>query len=183
MSNEKERKARRANAEASRQTILGNAVVAGLIGGVVFAIAQMIGAVSAGMGIGYTWQLFASVLLGAAAFEQITAGVVLVGIGVHFVMAAVFGLIWGFVASGVPKGVRDNLGSHSAAAGIYGLLIWVVAFQLVARGFYPWFLEMNQLIQAITHILFFGVPLGLYLAARLQYKEAIPIEREAPSRA
>ena len=169
--------------EASRQTILGHAVVGGLIGGVIFALAAMIATSAVGMGAGAAWQLFASVLLGVAALQELTLGVFLVGFVVHLALSAIFGLIWGLAASGVPKGVRDNMGAHAAAGAVYGFVIYLVTFQLIARGFYPWFLELNQVLWAVMHILFFGVPLGLYLAARLGYLESTPIRREAKAEA
>ncbi len=169
--------------EASRQTILGHAVIGGIIGGVVLALAAMIALVAAGLGPGAPWQFFASVLLGVAALQEVTLGVFLVGFVTHFVLSAVFGLAWGFVASGVPQGIRDNMGAHTAAAGVYGFVIYLLTFQIIARGFYPWFLEMNQVLWAVMHVLFFGIPLGLYLAARVGYVEATPRRREAPSQA
>ncbi len=169
--------------EASRQTILGHSVVGGLIGGVVLALAAMIALTAAGLGPGAPWQMFASVVLGVAALEELTFGVFLVGLVAHFVLAAVFGLIWGLVATGVPSGIRDNLGAHAASAGIYGLAIYLVTFQFIARGFYPWFLEMNQVLWALMHVLFFGIPLGLYLAARIGYLEAEPARREVKGEA
>lgn len=165
--------------EASRQTILGHAVIGGIIGGVVLALASMIAMVAAGMSPGASWQLFASVLLGVAALQELTLGVFLAGLVVHLVLAALFGLIWGFVAAGVPRGVRDNMGAHAASAAVYGLVIWLVTFQVIARGFYPWFLELNQLLWAIMHVLFFGVPLGLYLSARIGFLESLPVQRKA----
>jgi hypothetical protein len=168
--------------EASRQTILGQSVVGGLIAGAILAAAMMIYTAAAGMGAGAPWQLFASVLLGAPALQALTFGVFLVGFIVHFVLSALFGLIWGFAAAGVPKSIRDGLGSHGAAAGIFGLVLWVVNVQLIARGFYPWFLEMNQLVFALAHVLFFGLPLGLYLASRLQPMEGVPVRRGEATR-
>ena len=169
--------------QASRQTILGHAVVGGLIGGVVLVLAAMVATTAAAMGPGAPWQMFASVVLGVAALQELTFGVFLVGFLVHFVLAAIFGLIWGLVTSGVPTGIRDNMGTHAAAAGIYGLVIYLVTFQFIARGFYPWFLEMNQVLWAVMHVLFYGIPLGLYVAARLGYLESEPIAHGARGRA
>ncbi|MFW5878665.1 MAG: hypothetical protein ACOCVR_02500 [Myxococcota bacterium] len=168
--------------QASRQTILTHSVVGGLIGGVVLAIAAMIASLAQGMGAGAPWQFFASVVLGVPALQAMTTGVLVVGLVVHAVFSALFGLIWGLVVSGIPKGVRDNVGTHAAAASVYGLVIWIVTFQFLARGFYPWFLELNQVVYAVAHVLFYGLPLGLYVAARLGYIESVPEQRRAETR-
>jgi hypothetical protein len=53
--------------------------------------------------------------------------------------------------------------------------VWLVTFQFVARGYYPWFLGTSQFFQLLMHALFFGVPLGLLFAAAERRRAAIAV--------
>lgn len=148
------------------RSLLGHGIIAGLIAGAVFAVAEMIVAGAMSGNALAPWKMFASILLGQSAVAQpLTWGVFLVGFGVHFVLAALFGL--GFALAGrlVPPDVRRNYAAHSAIGMILGILLWVVNFQVIARALYPWFLGTNALAQILLHALAFGLIVALYLTA------------------
>ena len=166
--------------EAFAGTVLREGLLGGLVAGAVFAIAQMLLAVA--MGASYTtpWAFFASILLGQGAITgPFTLATFIVGFVVHFVLSALFGLIWGATAKSVSRGIRDEYGAHAVAAMVYGLVIWLVNFQVIARFVYPWFLETNTLLQLLLHAVAFGLPLGLYLCARLRPLEGRAARRRA----
>lgn len=147
--------------------------IAGLLAGAVFAVFEMIVAAAMGMGIGGPWKMFASVLLGKSAMAQLTFGVFIVGFIVHFALAALFGAAWGAIAKKVPTSIRYGVGGHTAAAMLYGLAIYLINFQIIARLAYPWFLGANQGAQIVLHVLAFGLPLGLFLVSRLRAMGAV----------
>lgn len=164
--------------EAFAGTVLREGLVGGLIAGAIFAFAQMLVAAGMGTSMAAPWALFASILLGQNAVNgPFTLGIFIVGFIVHFVLSALFGLLWGAIAKSVAPNVRDSFGAHGVAAAIYGLLLWLVNFQVIARVVYPWFLQTNALAQLLLHALAFGMPLGLYLAARLRPLDHLPAEQ------
>jgi hypothetical protein len=140
--------------------LVGAGLVGGLAGGVAVALVQMAVLTS----VGAPWRLFASVLLGEVALgESARWGVHLVGGVVHFSLAALFGVGWGLIASALSADLRQGWGAHLAAAMLYGLGLYLLNFQLVARLIYPWFLGLDQAAQLAIHVFAFGLPLGLYL--------------------
>jgi hypothetical protein len=48
---------------------------------------------------------------------------------------------------------------------LYGVLIWIVNLQVLARLASPWLLDTSQSVQIATHALAYGLPLGLIYAA------------------
>lgn len=151
------------------QATVRHGLIAGLFAGVVFAVFEMIAAAAMGASVLAPFQMFASVLLGVRAMEgSLTLGVFLVGLIVHFVLAGAFGALWGTIVRAVSPEVRQSFGAHSALAAGYGLALWLVNFQIIARILYPWFLAANQLVQIVLHMVCYGLPLGLFLVARLR---------------
>jgi len=166
--------------EAFAGTVLREGLVGGLIAGAIFALSQMLLAAATGATALTPWAFFASILLGQEALTgPFTLATFIVGFVVHFVLSAVFGLIWGATAKSVSRGIRDDYGAHAVAAMVYGLVVWLVNFQVIARFVYPWFLELDALFQLVLHAIAFGLPLGLYLCARLRPLEGRPARRRA----
>lgn len=164
--------------EAFAGTVLREGLIGGLVAGAVFAVAEMLLAAAMGVSMLMPWAFSASILLGQEALTApFTLATFIIGFVVHFVLSALFGLIWGATAKSVSRGIRDSYGPHALAAMIYGLVVWLVNFQVIARIVYPWFLGTNALVQLLLHALAFGLPLGLYLCARLR-----PIEGRAARR-
>lgn len=166
--------------EAYAGVVLREGLVGGLVAGAILALASMLVSAALGASMSTPWALFASILLGQQAVNTpFTAGTFVVGFVVHFVLSALFGLLWGAVAKSVSRGIRDDWGAHAVAAMIYALLLWLVNFQVIARVVYPWFLATHQLAWLLLHALTFGLPLGLYLTARLRPMERRTAEQRA----
>jgi hypothetical protein len=46
--------------------------------------------------------------------------------------------------------------------GLFGIVIWLVNFQIVARVGYPWFLGTRPIVQLVLHVFAFGVPMAAF---------------------
>lgn len=140
-------------------------VLSGLMAGAIFAIAEMIAAAAVGASLITPWRMFASVVLGSAAIEATSPGVAfIVGFIVHFLVASIFGLIYGAIHRGVARDTRRSYGAQAAIGAIYGLALYLVNIQVIARLAYPWFHETGQWTQALLHAFTYGLPLGLLMA-------------------
>ena len=151
----------------------------GLIAGIIFAIAEMLGAMVMGMAPSMPLQMFASVVLGQEAMaETAGAGTYAVGIVTHLVLSAVFGVIYGLVNSNLSTHTQTSWGRQLGIGLLFGAILWAVNFHIIARLFFPWFLEARQFLQLLMHALFFGVPLGLmYAGAERRVQHVRPAAR------
>lgn len=163
--------------EAFAGAVLREGIVAGLVAGSVFAIFQMLLAAAVGQPLWMPWAYAASILLGQSALAlPFSLSFFIVGFLVHYALSALFGLIWGAIAKSVSPPVRDSYGGHAAASMMYGLLLWLVNFQVLARIFWPWFLDVSLPGQILLHVVTWGLPLGLYLATRLRPIDRNPVQ-------
>ena len=134
----------------------------GVAAGIVMALVEVIASVAGGLGPLLPFRMAASVVLGDGALGRTSTGVAfVVGLLVHMVLSAIFGLIYGALNARGSQATRVSWGRESVLGLIYGLAIWLVDFQIIARSAYPWFLGTAQFLQAITHALFYGLPLTL----------------------
>jgi hypothetical protein len=160
--------------EASRRSPAEGAM-GGLIAGLLFAAAQMVVATALGGSPWAPWRLFASVLMGQQALAgAMTLGVFVVGFFVHFGLSALFGAFWGAFVGGLPPSIRDSWGGHAAIAMVFGLLLYFLNFQVLARFLFPWFLATDRVAQVLLHAIALGAPLGAWMTARLR-----PLDRPA----
>lgn len=138
----------------------------GLVAGVLFATMQIAGSAMMGQAPLMPLRMFASVLVGHGAMQSPSLGsVVVVGILVHLILSAGFGLIYGIVNARLSSKTETSWGRQTALGLLFGAMLWLVNFQIVARILYPWFLTTPQLLQMAMHAMFFGLPLGLMYAA------------------
>lgn len=146
--------------------LFGHGAIGGLVGGAVFAIAQMVYFAIATSDAWIPWKLFAS-LLGGAPVEgaRVTADVFALGFLVHFVLSAAYGLVFGMVAQIAPNGIRKNWALHGAIGMALGFLIYLLDYHVFARASYPWFLRLNQPVQIVMHVVMYGLVVSLYLTA------------------
>ncbi|XXF78131.1 hypothetical protein P2318_34570 [Myxococcaceae bacterium GXIMD 01537] len=154
----------------------------GVAAGGVFALAELVAAAAGGEGLSVMepFRMAASVALGQRAFTgAVSPGVVvLVGLGVHLGMTAFWGLLYSFIDSRLPPDVRPSSAFQAASGMLFALFVWLLDFQFVARGYFPWFLERTpQFFQALMHALFYGLPLGLLFSAAERRRVALDIER------
>lgn len=141
----------------------------GIAAGGVFALAELVvAAVSGGVAAAEPFRLAASVVLGRGAVtgQVPLAWVLPVGLAVHVGLTAFWGLLYSFIDSRLTPDVRPNVAFQAASGMLFGLFVWLVDFQFLARGYFPWFLERTpQFFQALMHALFFGLPLGVLFSA------------------
>ena len=138
----------------------------GLIAGVIFGLVEIL--VSAMMGNPplQPIRMFASVVLGETALQSTELGsVVVIGAVVHLALSALFGLIYGAINGALSRETETSWGRQAGIGLVFGVLLWFVNFQLIARAIYPWFLDTPQALQAALHAVFFGLPLALMYAA------------------
>jgi hypothetical protein len=141
---------------------LGVGAAAGIIAGLVFAAFEMI---AAAMMMGWDaffmpLRMIGAILIGPAALDPsyplLTA--CLAGVGVHLVLAVLYGMIFAVITGGLRSAATDILLGTA-----YGSALWLINFYVIAPAAFPWFLEANPLIQFIGHSVFFGSALGLYV--------------------
>lgn len=144
-----------------------NGLLFGLAAGVVLALAEVVLAVATGESPMRPVRMSAAVALGPPAFTQeVAAGTaLLVGLGVHLALAAVAGLVYSVLDAMLPLDGRGRWEFQSAVGMLYGIAVWLVSFQFVGRGYYPWFLEVPQFPQIVLHSLFLGLPLAMLFTA------------------
>jgi hypothetical protein len=154
----------------------------GIAAGGVFALAELVASAVSGGGVHAAgpFRLAASVVLGQrAVVGQVPAAVVvLVGLAVHVVLTAFWGLLYSYLDSLLSPDVRPSSAFQAALGMLFGLGVWLIDFQFVARGYYPWFIEgVPQFFQAVMHAVFYGLPLGLIFSAAERRRVALDAER------
>ena len=134
--------------------------IAGLWAGLLFLIAEMLAAVAMRAAPMTPFRMLASVIFGPDALTSISLGTaIVVGALVHFGLSGLFGMLYGEVRA---RAGRDVAWGVDTVRGMtYGAVLWLLNFQVIARLWYPWFLETPQFLQFLLHALFFGIPLGL----------------------
>lgn len=152
-------------------------VAFGVIAGIVFALIETAASAAMGNSVLVPWQMFASVVMGASALDAATAGTLALGVFVHLVLSAIFGAIYGMFNAQASRRTQTGWGSQVGTGLLFGLAVWLVNFQIIARIAYPWFLETPQVLQLAIHALFFGLPLALMMTGaerRVYHRERAP---------
>ena len=143
---------------------VGEGIKAGLIAGVIFAMMEIVGAAMMGNPPLMPVRMFASVVLGQGAMEGPLGVPLVVGTIAHLVLSAVFGIVYGLLAARTSEATKTSFGRQAGLGILFGLVVWLVNFHIIARVLYPWFLGTPQFLQAVMHGLFFGLPLALIYA-------------------
>ena len=133
----------------------------GMIAGVIFGAAELVAAAGAGTPI----RMAASVVLGREALGSSVGTTFLAGIVVHLVMSAVLGLVYVELDARLPAYEQVRYWRQLGLGLVFGALVWLIGFEVVAPWLYPWFLTGHPAAQLVFHALFFGAPLGLMMAA------------------
>jgi hypothetical protein len=151
----------------------------GLVAGMIFALVEI---AVAGRGDAplMPLRMSASVLLGRAALDTTGIGLtVLIGMGVHLALSALFGLAYGLLDGQRPQEPDRSWGRQAGFGMLYGMALWLINFQIVGRLTYPWFLTVPQLGQAVMHSFFFGLPLALMYVQRARHARPLEMLRAA----
>jgi hypothetical protein len=151
-------------AEATRRSLKEGAQF-GLVAGIIFGVVQILGSLIGGFGAIMPFRMAAGIVLGQATMETASPGAVIaLGTLIHLVLAAVFGLLYGLLNARVPTPTQTDWGKQAGLGVAFGAVLWIVNFQIIARIFFPWFLEAPQFLQLLAHALVYGLPLGLMYA-------------------
>ena len=143
--------------EETRQSAV-KGIRIGLFSGLIFGFAATVGAVLVGYEPLMPLRLGASVLLGEGALTASPGTAMLVGLIVLVSVSVFYGLLFGLSH----ERFTWMKHWHRLALGcLFGLVVWALNFQIIARVLYPWFLDFIQSIIALIHIAFYGLPLAM----------------------
>lgn len=142
--------------QATTHTVRGGtfwkyAVLAGLIGGAVFMIAEMLLVMLTGQSPWGPPRMIAAMVLGGdvlpppASFDL---GVVMTAMLVHFLLSAVYGIIIGWIARLVTPGRALLVGAA------IGLAIYLVNFYGIASVVFEWFSMARNWVSITAHLIF-----------------------------
>ena len=150
----------------SNQQLLLHGVVGGVLAGVVFMLAEML--ISAAMGgpVFGPLRMIGSIVLGAqalaATFPLATAA--LVGLIVHLVLSAIYGVIFVYLVA-YTRQMDASTGMLLLYGALFGFALWVINFLIVAPIAFPQFTMVDQFWMGfVPHTIFFGAVLGGYVA-------------------
>jgi hypothetical protein len=149
-----------------------NGLGLGVAAGAVLLVAEMIAAAVGGESLLTPLLMAGSVLLGQRAFTGLLGAAVVIGLLFHFILSAALGLAYTSINKSLSPEGRTSMARQAPAGMLFGLAVWLVDFQIIARLLYPWFLGPSQLVQALMHALFFGLPLGLLFAVGERRRKA-----------
>ncbi len=155
-------------------TWVGIGALTGVLAGLVFALFQVImGAMGLGTPLGELTEMVEGVAFGGGPISApgIAAPEIAIAGLTHLVLSAIYGAIFGAVASKVDV-LRNNRIALVGAATVFGLLIWIVNFFVIAPIAFPWFAQTNGVVQFFAHTFFYGTVLGLMLEVTM-----IPVRR------
>jgi hypothetical protein len=121
------------------------------------------------------------VLLGPAALTSASlVTVALVSTLVHAALSGGYGALYGLLVGRMAYENRTDAFRQPAVGLLYGFLLWLVYFQVIARVVYPWFLHALQPGQLALHALAYGLPLAVtFLVAERRVSGASLLPRKA----
>lgn len=148
----------------------GSGLVAGLIGGIAFALFEMIvAAVLVGNFFGPLRMISAVVLGQQALTQEVSLGLAaLVGVAVHMVYSLLAGVVFALIIAAVGA-FHSSRGAVIVTASVLGLLMWILNFYIIAPAAgWVWFSQnADQFWQGfVAHTFLYGSVAGWYLAAR-----------------
>ncbi len=180
MANARDGDARMGTARETPAWAIKHGIIGGIIGGIVFAMAEMIGGkIVSGSPLVMPLKVIASIPIGDMPPKIATSTAIPVGLITHMVMSMIFGVIFALIVAYVPI-LRVSPIVTVVVASIYGLLLWLINFYVLAPAISrPWFKTAPKGQQFIYHTFFFGTVFGLYLlAVMLRERSATPATDE-----
>lgn len=155
-------------------TLIKHGIGYGILAGTIFAMGEMFINLFMGKEFFGPLRLIGSMVLGTQAlmptYSLLIAGIV--GLIVHMMMSAIFGLIF-FVLLTIFKQRSASILGLMISGSIYGLVLWVVNFLIIAPMLFPQFGMASQFWNGfIAHTFLFGGIIGLFAAvAKPKYDE------------
>jgi uncharacterized membrane protein YagU involved in acid resistance len=147
--------------------LLRYGIVGGIVAGIVFALAEMFINLIFGRPFFGPLRLISTIVLGTQAaqpgYSLVTAAIV--GIVVHMIMSAVYGIVFIYLLA-LARQLMTPAWRIVLYGAIFGFLLWVLNFLVIAPIAFPQFTQVDQLWNGfIAHTVFFGAVLGWYIAA------------------
>ena len=157
-----------------RPNLFLNGIVGGIIAGIVFVMAEMLmNVLILGKPFLGPLRLISSILLGTQAIQLSypLATSLIVGVIVHLVLSSIFGVVFVYLLSWL-KQLNVSAILQLVYGAIYGLVLWVLDFLILAPVFFPQFTRVNQFWNGfVAHTFFFGLVLGIYVAIVYSQRE------------
>jgi hypothetical protein len=144
--------------------LLRTGAAAGVLAGIVFVIMLVVSAAMNEQNPFAPLGMFASLLLGRQAFTAPSSDALLVGTLVTVFLSTLYGTVFAFLNLRLSESRRIDWGFQAVLGGAYGAVLWLVNFQGFSRLLFPWLADAPQLVLLVSHVLFFGLPLGLLYA-------------------
>lgn len=159
-----------------------NGLLFGLAAGAVMAVAELVLAMLTGEDVLRPVRMSAAVVLGLPAFTPEVSPLLMraVGLGLHLLLAALWGVVYSVLDALLPPDGRARWEFQAPVGMLFGIGVWLVDFQFVARGRYPWFLELPQFPQIVLHAVFLGLPLALLFTAAERRRAEVPVDEPVP---
>ncbi len=167
--------------ETRGKTLVGEGLIFGVLSGIALMVAEVVAAVATGVPAIRPSQMAASIVLGRSAFTAGGDDIAVLGNAVHLALSALFGLAYSELLGRAPGATARSYAREAGLGLAYGAALWALNFQLIARAAYPWFLDAPQFQQAVLHAVFYGLPLGLMLAAGERRVAALSALNEQPT--
>jgi hypothetical protein len=143
----------------------------GVAAGTIFITFQMVAAVFVGAQFLSPLTMAGAAVLGQALPEQFypLEFAAFVGLFIYVIVSAACGAAFGTLSAVGP--VRRSRRALLVAATVFGSLLWMVNFVLVAQGAPLRFPAASPMVQFVAHAYFFGTALTLMLGVRLRSEE------------
>lgn len=150
------------------RTYWASAVWAGIIGGAVFMMAEMLMVwIFMGQSPWGPPRMIAAMLMGKEVLPppaDFAMMPMMVAMMIHFMLSVVYGLILGWIVRGM------GMGAALLTGAVFGLVaVYLVNFYLVAPMMFPWFMEARNWVSIFAHMLFGVAVAGAYVALRSRH--------------
>lgn len=146
-----------AGAEIGQRHFWKHAVLAGLIGGAVFMMAEMLMVMLIGESPWAPPHMIAAMALGPDVLPSpgnpptFDMGILMTAMMIHFPLAIVYGLLIGWAVTRVTPA---RLGGTLVLGAVIGLAIYLVNFYVVTGFAFEWFAMARNWVSTLAHMIF-----------------------------
>ncbi|WP_240674263.1 hypothetical protein [Crenobacter cavernae] len=144
------------------------AAMAGVAGGVVFLVLDMLAMSLMGAGMWAPTHMIAAIVMGPGALASpasFSLGIVVTALIVHFALAVGLGMILGLIMA--PFHFDSSWGMASVVGAVFGLAVYLVNFYGMT-AFFPWFAEARGWTTLFAHLVFGIVMADTYLKMEVE---------------
>jgi uncharacterized membrane protein YagU involved in acid resistance len=153
--------------EAHTKTFWTDGIWAGLIGGVVFMMMEMLLVwLVQGQSPWGPPRMIAAMVMGEDVLPppaDFSFGIMMVAMMIHFMFSIIYGLIGAWMVH------RFDMGMALLIGAVYGLAIYIANFHIVVPAMFSWFVMARGAISIISHIAFGMALTGSYIALRRRH--------------